>query len=333
MLDDNTQSEDNGQEAPNNFTGFVEQLANAVRSEIQKVVIGQDNTINLIIAAALANGHVLLEGVPGVAKTMVARLFARVIDVDYSRIQFTPDLMPADLLGTNFYNNKEAKFQFQPGPIFSQTILIDEINRAPAKTQAALFEVMQEGQVTTDGVSRALEEPYLIIATQNPVEQEGTYRLPEAQLDRFLFKIKVDYPQLEAEIAILKRFSTDFNQELEHDVKAVATGSDVLKARKIIENVHIEDKLINYIAQLTVATRQDPGLYLAASPRASLSLLQGAKAIAAINGRNYVIPEDIRALSIPVLKHRLILSPEREMEGVSLDTVIMQLIDNTPIPR
>jgi MoxR-like ATPase len=279
-----------------------------------------------VIAALLADGHVLLEGVPGVAKTMVARLLAKVIKLDYSRIQFTPDLMPSDLLGTNVYNMKESNFQFQAGPIFSQVILIDEINRAPAKTQAALFEVMEEGQVTTDGVTRKLDDPYIVVATQNPIDQEGTYRLPEAQLDRFLFKLTVDYPSLQEEKGILRRFRNDFRHTVEGELQMV-------EARRAVEQVHIDDTLIDYIATLTVATREDPGMYLSASPRASLSLMQGAKALAAMNGRDYVIPEDIRLVSLPVLRHRLMLTPEREMEGGDLDTTIRTLIEQTEVPR
>lgn len=311
----------------------VQDLAVRIRTELQRAVVGQSDTIDFVIAALLADGHVLLEGVPGVAKTMVARLLAKVIKLDYSRIQFTPDLMPSDLLGTNVYNMKESNFQFQAGPIFSQVILIDEINRAPAKTQAALFEVMEEGQVTTDGVTRQLDDPYIVVATQNPIDQEGTYRLPEAQLDRFLFKLTVDYPTFEEEKGILRRFRRDFRHTVEDDLQLVASAKDILEARQAVEQVHIEDGLLDYIAKLTVATREDPGMYLAASPRASLSLMQGAKAIAAMHGRDYVIPEDIRLVSLPVLRHRLMLTPEREMEGGDLDTTIRTLIEQTEVPR
>ena len=318
---------------PNSGARKVQDLAYRIRTELQRAVVGQSDTIDFVIAALLADGHVLLEGVPGVAKTMVARLLAKVIKLDYSRIQFTPDLMPSDLLGTNVYNMQESDFQFQAGPIFSQVILIDEINRAPAKTQAALFEVMEEGQVTTDGVTRKLEDPYIVVATQNPIDQEGTYRLPEAQLDRFLFKLTVDYPSLQEEKGILRRFRNDFRHTIEGDLQMVATSNDIVEARQAVEQVHIEDALIDYIATLTVATREDPGMYLSASPRASLSLMQGAKALAAMNGRDYVIPEDIRKVSLPVLRHRLMLTPEREMEGGDLDTTIRTLIEQTEVPR
>ena len=311
----------------------VRDLSEGLRAELQRAVVGQRETIDLIVASLLANGHVLLEGVPGVAKTMVTRLLARVIDLPYSRIQFTPDLMPSDLLGTNVYDMREGEFQFHAGPIFSQIILIDEINRAPAKTQAALFEVMEEGQVTTDGETRALDEPYIVVATQNPIDQEGTYRLPEAQLDRFLFKVEVAYPDLEDERQILRRFRNDFRHGVEDDLRTVATGAELLEARRIVEATHIEDALLDYIAALTVATRRDPGMYLAASPRASLALLQGGKAFAAMAGRDYVVPEDIRRVSIPVLRHRLMLTPEREMEGGDLDATIRNLIEATPVPR
>ncbi len=311
----------------------VRELSTRLREELQRAVVGQRDTIDLIVAALLADGHVLLEGVPGVAKTMVTRLLAQVISLPYSRIQFTPDLMPSDLLGTNVYDMREGSFRFHPGPIFSQIILIDEINRAPAKTQAALFEVMEEGQVTTDGVTRQLAEPYIVVATQNPIDQEGTYRLPEAQLDRFLFKVQVDYPDLEDERQILRRFRKDFRHQVEDQLRSLISGEDLLEARRIVENIHIEDALLDYIAQLTVTTRRDPGMYLAASPRASLALMQGAKAFAAMAGRDYVVPEDIRHVSIPVLRHRLMLTPEREMEGGDLDSTIRNLIEATPVPR
>lgn len=318
---------------PASSTELVRELAARLRKELQRAVVGQRDTIDLVIAALLADGHVLLEGVPGVAKTMVTRLLARVVALPYSRIQFTPDLMPSDLLGTNVYDMRDGQFRFHPGPIFSQFILIDEINRAPAKTQAALFEVMQEGQVTTDGTTRKLEEPYIVVATQNPIDQEGTYRLPEAQLDRFLFKVQVDYPDLDDERAILRRFRNDFRHRVEQELQPVATRQEILDARRIVELVHIEDALIDYIAELTVSTRRDPGMYLSASPRASLALLQGSKAFAAMAGRDYVTPEDIRHVSIPVLRHRLMLTPEREMEGGDLATTIRQLIEQTPVPR
>lgn len=311
----------------------VQQLGTRLRNELQRAVVGQEDTIDFVVAALLAGGHVLLEGVPGVAKTMVARLLAKVVSLDYSRIQFTPDLMPSDLLGTNVYNMRDSEFRFQAGPIFSQIILIDEINRAPAKTQAALFEVMEEGQVTTDGTTRKLEEPFIVVATQNPIDQEGTYRLPEAQLDRFLFKVSVGYPDLAEEGQILRRFRNDFRHTIEQELKAMGNGIDILAARRAVESVHIDDALIDYIAQLTVATREDPGMYLSASPRASLALLQGSKALAAMAGRDYVIPEDIRRVSLPVLRHRLMLTPEREMEGGDLDTTISNLIENTAVPR
>ena len=321
------------QSARASSTAHVKALADRIRAELQRAVVGQTDAIDFVVAGLLAGGHVLLEGVPGVAKTMVARLLARVVELEYVRIQFTPDLMPSDLLGTNVYNMRESEFVFQAGPIFSQVILIDEINRAPAKTQAALFEVMEEGQVTTDGTTRPLEDPYIVIATQNPIDQEGTYRLPEAQLDRFLFKLDVGYPDLDDERAILRRFRKDFKHTVENELSRVASSADILAARRSVEQVHIEDALLDYIATLTVATREDPGMYLSASPRASLALLQGAKALAAIDGRDYVVPEDIRRVSVPVLRHRLMLTPEREMEGADLDTSIRELISGTEVPR
>ena len=332
------QSEPTGEPSPQPTQPRVEvervrDLAQRLRGELQRAVVGQTDTIDFTVAALLAGGHVLLEGVPGVAKTMVARLLARVVDLEYARIQFTPDLMPSDLLGTNVYDMRESNFRFQAGPIFAQVILIDEINRAPAKTQAALFEVMEEGQVTIDGVTRPLEEPYVVVATQNPIDQEGTYRLPEAQLDRFLFKLEVRYPDFEEERGILRRFRNDFAHTVEQQLERRATSAELLEARRIVEAVHIDDALIDYIARLTVATREDPGMYLAASPRASLALLQGSKALAAMGGRDYVIPEDIRRVSLPVLRHRLMLTPEREMEGADLDSAIRGLIESTEVPR
>ena len=321
-----------GTSAQLDFTSFTDKFKR-LREAIGRVILGQEEIVEDLLVAALAKGHVLIEGAPGLGKTRLVRTFSEATDLSFGRIQFTPDLMPSDLLGTNVYNMKESNFQFQAGPIFSQVILIDEINRAPAKTQAALFEVMEEGQVTTDGVTRKLDDPYIVVATQNPIDQEGTYRLPEAQLDRFLFKLTVDYPSFEEEKGILRRFRRDFRHTVESDLKIVATANEILEARRAVEKVHIEDGLLDYIATLTVATREDPGMYLAASPRASLSLLQGSKAIAAMNGRDYVIPEDIRLVSLPVLRHRLMLTPEREMEGGDLDTTIRTLIEQTEVPR
>jgi len=303
-----------------------------MKEEIGKVVVGQHGLIEQMIVAILANGHVLLEGVPGVAKTLSAKLVARTIDVKFSRIQFTPDLMPSDVLGTSVFLASTGKFEFKKGPVFSNIVLIDEINRAPAKTQAALFEVMEERQVTNDGITYHMEYPFLVVATQNPIEQEGTYRLPEAQLDRFLFKIQVDYPNMKEEVAILDRQNKG---ELSADLKM----DPVLDAKKLnglrlqVNKVHVEQQLLEYIAQIVGATRKNPWISLGASPRASLAILNASKALAAIKGRDFITPEDIDEMALPVLRHRILLTPEKEMEGTSTDTIICQLIEKTEVPR
>jgi MoxR-like ATPase len=304
-----------------------------VREEIGKVIVGQDEMINLLITAILADGHVLIEGVPGVAKTLTAKLLAGVISVDFSRIQFTPDLMPSDVLGTSIYNLKKTEFEFKAGPIFSNIVLIDEINRAPAKTQAALFEVMEERQVTIDGTTRQMAHPYLVIATQNPVEHEGTYRLPEAQLDRFLFKISVNYPNLEQEVQIILGHHGRKGHQPVKEIQPVLTADDIRSLREKVQSVHIENNLIRYVAQIVHETRNNPSLFLGASPRASIALLNSSKAFAAINGRDFVTPEDIKFVALPVLRHRVMLAPDKEMEGVTADEVVRQIIDKVEIPR
>ncbi|RMF01738.1 MAG: MoxR family ATPase [Bacteroidetes bacterium] len=314
----------------------LERLADAVmrlRRELGKVVVGQEAFIDLLIAALFSGGHVLVEGVPGIAKTLTAKLMAQTLDVGFSRIQFTPDLMPSDVLGSTVYNLKDAGFSFNAGPIFSNVILIDEINRAPAKTQAALFEVMEEEQVTVDGTTHRMAFPFFVIATQNPVEQEGTYKLPEAQLDRFLLKIKIGYPSLEEEQQILRRFRSDFQQELQNEVKAVLRSEDIRQCRQLVEKVFIKDELLDYIAQIIYETRQHGDLFLGASPRASLALMRMAKALAALAGRDFVVPEDIQQVAKPVLNHRIILTPEREMEGYTPEDVIADIIKKIEVPR
>lgn len=303
-----------------------------LKQEIGKVVVGQHHLIEQMIVAVLADGHVLVEGVPGVAKTLSSKLLAKTIKVGFSRIQFTPDLMPSDVLGTSVFVPSSAKFEFRKGPIFSNIVLIDEINRAPAKTQAALFEVMEERQVTYDGTTYQLEYPFLVVATQNPIEQEGTYRLPEAQLDRFIFKILVDYPSLEEEVMILDRknkgeLSADIHLETALDAKTLK------ELREQVQKVHVEQHLLKYIAQIVEATRKNPWISLGASPRASLAILSASKALAAIRGRDFITPEDINEMALPVLRHRVLLTPEKEMEGTSADTVIKQLIEKTEVPR
>ncbi|MCL4117887.1 UNVERIFIED_CONTAM: hypothetical protein GTU68_044997 [Idotea baltica] len=289
--------------------------------------------MDLLIVSLLANGHVLIEGVPGVAKTITAKLLSRTMDVDFSRIQFTPDLMPSDILGTSVFNAKTSDFEFKKGPIFSSLILIDEINRAPAKTQAALFEVMEEKQITIDGQTYKMKEPFIVLATQNPIEQEGTYRLPEAQLDRFLFKINVDYPSAEEELEIIIREQALENATKIEKIKTIISGEKIGKYRALINQINIEDNLLKYITNIVVNTRSNSFLYLGASPRASIAILKASKAFAAIEGRDFVTPEDIKRASIPVLQHRVIVTPEREMEGLTSKQIIEQIIEAVEIPR
>jgi MoxR-like ATPase len=306
---------------------------NKIREEIAKVIVGQEQMVDLLITAILADGHVLIEGVPGVAKTLTAKLLSKVIDVKFSRIQFTPDLMPSDVLGTSIFNLKKSEFEFKAGPIFSNIVLIDEINRAPAKTQAALFEVMEERQVTIDGKTYPLEYPYLVVATQNPIEHEGTYRLPEAQLDRFLFKIQVNYPNLEQEIAIISGHHSRKGIHALHEVGSVLSPEQIKAYRSSVQQIHIEENLVKYIAQVVHETRNNPALFLGASPRASVAILNGAKAFAAVNGRDFVTPEDIKFVALPVLRHRIMLTPDKEMEGITADEVVKQIIDKVEVPR
>ena len=311
---------------------FQDKVA-AVKTETQKMVIGQHELVDQIILAIFAGGHVLLEGVPGIAKTLTAKVISKTLSVAYSRIQFTPDLMSSDVLGTSVFNVKTSEFTYNKGPIFSNIVLIDEINRSPAKTQAALFEVMEERQITNDGQTFKMEPPFFIIATQNPIEQEGTYRLPEAQLDRFLFRIKLEYPSIKDEIKILHRFKHSIKEVSFADIKPVLTAADIEEFQGLIESVKIEDQLIEYIAKIVAETRNHAMLYLGASPRASLSILKAAKTIAAIRGRDFVTPDDIQYVSDPVMNHRIILTPEAEMEGVSAEDVIAEIVQKIEVPR
>jgi len=304
-----------------------------IKATLGKIIIGQQESIDLLIAGILADGHILIEGVPGVAKTLTAKLLARSIDVQYSRIQFTPDLMPSDILGTPVFNPKTTEFEFKQGPIFGNIILIDEINRAPAKTQSALFEVMEERQVTIDRTTYKMVEPFMVLATQNPVEHEGTYRLPEAQLDRFLFKIEIKYPSVDEEIAIITQQHQQKTANQLQEIKPVLSGHDIITLREQVRGLHVEDKLIVYIARLINETRNNKSLYLGGSPRASLAIVNSAKAIAAIRGRDFVTPEDIIYVAAPVLRHRIMLTPDKEMEGVSPDDVVTQMIQKIEVPR
>lgn len=312
------------------------QLSEAVeqiRQTLGKIIVGQKDVIDLLIAGLLADGHLLLEGVPGVAKTLSAKLMAKCISASFSRIQFTPDLMPSDVLGTAVFSPKTAEFQFRHGPIFGNIILVDEINRAPAKTQSALFEAMEERQITVDGNTYKLEEPFMVLATQNPVDQEGTYRLPEAQLDRFLFKIEVKYPSLEDEIQILVNQHQQKSDDQLLEINSVLSVDQIKSLRATIKALFVEPKLLAYAAQITHETRNNKSLYLGASPRASLAMVNSAKAIAAMAGRDFVTPDDIIKVAIPVLAHRIMLSPEKEMEGLTPADVIAQIIKKIEIPR
>lgn len=309
------------------------QLVDQVKDEIAKVIVGQQEIVDLLLAGLLADGHILIEGVPGIAKTLAAKMLSRLIDARFSRIQFTPDLMPSDVLGTNVFNPQTSAFVFKPGPVFSNIVLIDEINRAPAKTQAALFEVMEERQVTIDGFTHLMAPPFMVIATQNPVEHEGTYRLPEAQLDRFLVKINMTYPSLEEEVAILGRHNTqDMNERL-RQVQPVISPDILADARRQVRGIHIEPRLLEFIARIVWETRNDRSLYLGASPRASLAIMQIAKAFSVLQGRMFVIPEDILRAATPALRHRLGLTPEKEMEGAGTDDVIKEILARMEIPR
>ena len=311
----------------------VGEAADKIKSELTKVIIGQDETMDLLLAALFVGGHVIIEGVPGIAKTLTANLLAQSISVDFSRIQFTPDLMPTDVVGTTVYNLKTSEFSFNRGPIFSNIVLIDEINRAPAKTQAALFEVMEELQVTMDGETHLMEFPFFVVATQNPIEQEGTYKLPEAQLDRFLFKINMEYPSLEEEKMILRHFKNDFKLKVRQTVEAVFSAHELKVCQDIIEKVFIKEELLDYIAAIIHNTRNNGDLFLGASPRASLAIMKSSKAIAAMKGRDFVTPDDIQYVTYPVLNHRIILTPEREMEGYDAREVVNDIIKKIEVPR
>jgi len=304
-----------------------------LKAEMHKILVGQEEMTDLLLITMLSGGHALIEGVPGIAKTLTAKLLSQCINADFSRIQFTPDLMPADVVGTNVFNMKKSEFEFKHGPLFGNIILIDEINRAPAKTQSALFEVMEEYQITVDGKTYPLAQPFMVLATQNPIEQEGTYKLPEAQLDRFLFKIVIGYPNYENEVKILHRFKQDFNMSLKDEVNAILTPAELAAMKKTVEMVTIEDSVLEYIAKLTTQTRQHPDLYLGASPRASINLLKSAKANAALSGRTFVTPDDVKKVLYPVMNHRLILSPEREMEGFDIKDVLDEIVKEIEVPR
>lgn len=324
-------SEDLNFESRIDFTQLNESVQK-IKDQIGRVIVGQHQLIEQLIVAILADGHVLIEGVPGVAKTLTAKLLSKTINAQFRRIQFTPDLMPSDVLGTSVFMPSSGKFEYKKGPIFSNIVLIDEINRSPAKTQAALFEVMEERQITNDGITYNLDYPFMVVATQNPIEHEGTYRLPEAQLDRFLFKIIVDYPNIVDEVAILERQERG-ELAANSDFDPIITADQLKALRLDVSKVIIERHLLEYIAQIVTATRQSPWITLGASPRASLAIFNASKALAAIRGRDFITPEDIKEMAVPVLRHRILLTPEKEMDGTSPDTIIWQIIDKTQVPR
>jgi MoxR-like ATPase len=314
------------------LTAFSEKVE-TLKTKIASIIVGQEQGVDLILTALLANGHVLIEGVPGVAKTLMAKLTAKLIDADYSRIQFTPDLMPSDVLGTSVFNLKTSEFEFHKGPVFAEIVLIDEINRAPAKTQAALFEVMEERQITIEGITRKMGELYLVEPTQNPVEQKGTYRLTDAQLDRFLMKISINYPSPEEEFTILKRHYENNTLTQLENVKPILSGKEIRTFKELVNQVIVEDSLLRYISEIILATRNSPAIYLGASPRASVALLNASKAYALLQGRDFIIPDDIKYIAVPVLQHRLILSPETEMEGRSAGTIVKRLVEKIEVPK
>ena len=311
----------------------LKETTEKLKVELSKVIIGQEEVIEFAFNALLARGHILLEGVPGVAKTLMAKSLAQALGLDFSRVQFTPDLMPSDVTGTSVFNMKESNFEFKKGPVFTQILLIDEINRAPAKTQASLFEVMQEEQITNDGTTYKLKSPFFVMATQNPVEQEGTYQLPEAQLDRFIFKIIVDLPGIEEEQSILKRYKANFSGEPSEEIKRVVSAKELKECMEHAQNVTISDQLIQYISQLVVATRNHADVYLGGSPRASLNILRSAKVNAAMRGRDFVTPDDVKFVLPKVLNHRLIIQPEREMAGVGYQEVLEDILREIEVPR
>lgn len=305
----------------------------AVRAEVKKVIVGQDQLLDMLLISILAAGHSLIEGLPGVAKTLSAKLVSKTIASDFKRIQFTPDLMPSDVTGSSILDLKTNEFIFKRGPIFANIILIDEINRAPAKTQASLFESMAERQVTVDGETYFLPTPFIVFATQNPIEHEGTYRLPEAQLDRFLFKIDVHYPDQEQELLILKEHHLQKANDKEALVQQVVSSQEIADFQRLIKSIFVHDEILVYIAHLISKTRNNPNLTLGASPRASIAILESAKASAALNGRDFVTPEDIKKVAFAVLGHRVMLTPEKEMEGFTTDYIIDQIIASIEIPR
>ncbi len=313
----------------------VAEVAERVYAEVGKAVVGQNRILEQAFVAVLADGHVLLEGVPGLAKTLIVRCLAKVLDLEFKRVQFTPDLMPSDVVGTNVFDPRTAEFVLRQGPIFTAVLLADEINRTPPKTQAALLEAMEERQATIDGIPHQLPYPFVVFATQNPVEFEGTYPLPEAQQDRFLLKIVLGYPSAEAEIDVLRRFHHGFRaQNLEAvGLQAIVDAQNLKELRQEVAGVIVEDKILQYVYEIVSATRASHDILVGASPRAGLALVACGKAVAAVRGREFVIPDDIKELAMPVLRHRVMLRPEAEIEGLRIDDVIRHLVDSQAVPR
>lgn len=313
----------------------VHQAYQALSAESKKALVGQDQIFEQMVIALLVRGHVLLEGVPGTAKTLAAKTLAHLVRADFKRVQFTPDLMPSDIVGTQVFDVNSAKFFLKHGPVFANVVLADEINRAPAKTQAALLEAMEERHVTIEGDRQPLPEPFLVLATQNPVEYEGTYPLPEAQLDRFLFKTIVHYPALDAETDILRRYHRGFDAHRLADagLTALLAPEDLAQLRQEIDAVTVEDGILSYITKLSDATRRANDLALGASPRASIAMLLASKAYAAMQGRNYVVPDDIKLMALPVMRHRILLKPEAEIEGLDPDGIIHRILASVDVPR
>lgn len=304
-----------------------------LKQNVASVIVGQDRMIDLLLTAILADGHTLIEGVPGVAKTLTARLIAKLISANFSRIQFTSDLMPSDVIGTNVFNMSTNTFDFHQGPAFGNIVLADEINRAPAKTQSALFELMEERQTTIDGVCHNMDDVYTILATQNPIEQEGTYRLPEAQLDRFLFKIIISYPNIDEEIRIIQSHNNNSQFAKLNDIQPILSKDDLIALRDFTNSVFVDEKIIKYIALLVQATRNNKSIFVGASPRASIAFLRASKAFALLQGRMFVIPDDIKTLAFPILCHRISLTAEAELEGITIPRVIHDIIISIETPK
>ena len=313
----------------------LQTLAQRLRQEADKVIVGLEEPLELLVVALLTGGHVLLEGVPGTAKTLMAKTLAHLVQAKFTRIQFTPDLMPSDILGTSVFDVTTGRFYLKKGPIFTQILLADEINRAPAKTQSALLESMEERQVNLEGERHPLDAPFMVVATQNPIEYEGTYPLPEAQLDRFLFKVLVPYSPLDTEVEVLRRYHHGFDpHNLEAaGMQAILPASGVMQARDAVQQVVVEEGILTYIAQVSAASRRSPDLILGASPRASTHVLLAAKTYAALQGRDYVTPDDVKFIIPPVFRHRLLLKPEAEIEGLDADAVIRRLLSQVEVPR